>query len=68
MPKNAKIRFLGLLKLIKLGQKLCFDAIFSHQTPIFGPSHIGWDVRQWKPVEMFTVFAVSNHKTHKIPP
>ena len=68
MPKNAKIRFLGLLKLIKLGKKLFFDAILSHQTPIFGPSHIGCDVRQWKPVEMFTVFAVSTHKTHKILP
>ena len=68
MPKNAKIRFFGLLKLIKLGQKLCFDAILSHQTPIFGPSHIGWDVRQWKPVETFTLFAVCTHKTHEIPP
>ena len=68
MPKNAKICFLGLLKFIKLGIKLCFDAILSHQTPIFGPSHIGWDVRQWKRVEMFTVFAVRTHKTHKISP
>ena len=54
MPKNAKIRFLGLLKLIKLGKKLCFDAILSHQTPIFGPKHIGWDVECWQPVQMFT--------------
>ena len=68
MPKNAKIRFLGHLKLIKLGKNLCFDAILSHQTPMFGPSHIGWDVRQWKPVEMFTVFAECTHKTHKISP
>ena len=45
MPKNAKIRFLGLLKPTKLGQKLCFNAILSHQTQIFGPYHIGWDVR-----------------------
>ena len=68
MPKNAKICFLGLLKLIKLGQKLCFDAILSHQTPIFGPSHIGWDVRLWKQVEMFTLFAVCTYKTHEILP
>ena len=46
---------------------MCFDAILSHQTPIFDPSHIGWDVRQWKPVEMFSLFAVCTHKTHKIP-
>ena len=31
-------------------------------------SHIGWDVRQWKPVETFTLFAVCTHKTHEIPP
>ena len=45
MPKNAKIRFLGLLKPMKLGQKLCFNAILSHQTQIFGPYYIGLDVR-----------------------
>ena len=67
MPKIEKIRFLGILKPMKLDQKLCFNTILSHETQIFGPYHIGWDVSWWQPVQMFTLFAVCTHKTHEIP-
>ena len=33
------------LKTHKIGPKLGFIALFSHQTPIFGPKHLGGDVR-----------------------